>query len=379
MRKEKKIIVDENTNNRVNGLHVSKQNITPLKTEHLTFTRFIAALIIVFFHFGVDAPPFNNNFFRPLLVNSGLAVSYFFVLSGFVMVVAYGGGNEHVDAKRYLINRAARILPVYYAAMLLMLLYYYVRIHVLKTPSIYYPNATDTLLNSTLLQSWVPGRALTLNPPAWSLSVEGFFYLAFPFILNKVYRRVKFKSFIAGTVAFFIVSQALFHFLIYTWPNQIYYFYFQPVLRLNEFLVGIATGGLFLQKKMKVRHPFLMLVLLTLTAMAILRIDVWPLDFHNGLFAVFFAPMLYVLAVNEGRLYKVFSKRALTFLGEISYAVYIFQHPVYYLFTATLTYSGHKITPLLFYIYLLLLLIVAAVSHLFIEVPLRKLIRTKRL
>lgn len=294
------------------------------------------------------------------------------------MVVAYGSRNEPVNAKRYFINRAARILPVYYAAMLLMLLYYYVRIEVLQTPSPYYPNATDTLLHATLLQSWIPGKALSLNPPAWSLSVEAFFYVTFPFILNRVYRRVSLKALFVGTIIFFVGSQALFHVLIYTWPSQIYYFYFQPVLRLNEFLVGIATGALFMRGPMRVRHPFTTLLMLLLTAIVILRVDVWPVDFHNGLFAIFFAPMLYVLAVNEGRLYKSFNIKVLTFLGEISYAVYIFQQPVYLIFTAALTYTGHKINPPLFYIYLLILLAVAALSYLFIEAPLRKLIRTKR-
>jgi peptidoglycan/LPS O-acetylase OafA/YrhL len=350
-------------------------NLHHLKTDQLTFTRFIAAIIIVFFHFGVDTPPFNNHFFRPLIVNSGLAVSYFFVLSGFVMMIAYGKKNDHVNTRDYLINRAARILPVYYAALILMLVYYFLRIYVLKTPSTYYPNFIDTFLNATLTQSWIPEKAGALNPPAWSLSVEAFFYLSFPFIFNRIYKKLSLRSYIINVVIFFIASQLIFHFLIYTWPSLKYYFYFQPLLRLNEFLVGTAVGAIFLTKSKPFKHSALILFLLLIVAVFILRTDFFPIDFHNGLFALLFAPMLYVLARNQGKLNRLFSRKSLIFLGEISYGVYIFQQPVYFLFTGSLTFCGFKMIPELFYLYLLILIGVSTLCQLYVEIPLRKNIR----
>jgi peptidoglycan/LPS O-acetylase OafA/YrhL len=38
----------------------------------------------------------------------------------------------------------------------------------------------------TLTQAWIPKAAVAWNGPAWSLSVEAFFYLLFPFILPKL-------------------------------------------------------------------------------------------------------------------------------------------------------------------------------------------------
>lgn len=345
------------------------------KTEHLTFTRFIAAIVIVFFHFGVEAPPFDNSFFRPMIVNAGLSVSYFFILSGFVMTIAYGKRDGQFNTTGYLRNRAARILPLYYTAMLLMMVYYFIRVNILKTPSSYNVNGFDTILNGLLIQAWLPDKAFTLNPPAWSLSVEAFFYLLFPFMFNRIYKRLSQQSFFLWNLVFFIISQAVFHFLIYTWPDEIYYFYFVPILRLNEFMTGIALGGLFLIQKKGWKFTGYGLIILLFLSAFVLRKNVSPIDFHNGLFAIFFAPMLFLLAMNQGKINRLFSRKPLVFLGEISYGVYILQFPVYFFFTATLTFFGHKITPPLFYIYLLILIVVSAICHLLIEVPLRNRIR----
>ena len=291
------------------------------------------------------------------------------------MIVAYGNKNRIFNTAEYLTNRAARILPLYFAAMFLMLLYYFIRVNVFKTPSNYYVNTGDTLLNTLLLQSWLPGKALTLNPPAWSLSVEAFFYISFPFIFTRIYTKLSLPLYIRLAVIFFIISQVLFHVLIYTWPQHIYYFYFQPILRLNEFLIGNALGALFLMRTKPIRYSVYGVIALMILSVVVLRIDTSPVDFHNGLFALFFGPMLYLLATSQGTVNRLFSKKLPVYLGEISYGVYIFQYPVYFFFTATLTWLGTKITPPLFYIYMLILLIVSVIFHELIELPLRKRIR----
>lgn len=291
------------------------------------------------------------------------------------MIVAYGKKRKSFNTAEYLTNRAARILPLYYTAMLLMIVYYFVRVNVLNTPSDYQLNSSDTFLNTLLVQAWVPGKAFTLNRPAWSLSVEAFFYISFPFIFNRIYKTLSSSAFVSIAVVFFVISQLLFHLLISVWPQHIYYFYFLPVLRLNEFLIGNALGAVFLIQKKPLKLAVYGVITLLIIGVAVLRTDTSPVDFHNGLFAIFFAPMLYLLACSQGLVNKLFSKKPMVFLGEISYGVYIFQYPVYFFFTSALTFFGHKITPALFYVYLLILLFFSAVCHLLIEMPLRKRIR----
>ena len=59
-----------------------------MRIEQLTFTRFLAATSIVIFHYGVKCYPFNNNEIAFIFKSADVGVSYFFILSGFVMLLA---------------------------------------------------------------------------------------------------------------------------------------------------------------------------------------------------------------------------------------------------------------------------------------------------
>src|SRR5215470_13120634 len=139
-----------------------------MRLHQLTFTRFIAAMGIVFFHFAPQVPPFNYFFIR----SAGIGVSYFFVLSGFVLIVAYAG--KKTSPAIFYKNRFARIYPVYFTALLVMGSYLWLRgtLH-----------ATDLTLCIFGVQAWVPTHTHDINYPAWSLSVEFFFYILFPFLV----------------------------------------------------------------------------------------------------------------------------------------------------------------------------------------------------
>lgn len=53
-----------------------------MRIEQLTFTRFIAAIAIVFFHFGKPLNIFSEPNIHKLLINANIGVSYFLILSG---------------------------------------------------------------------------------------------------------------------------------------------------------------------------------------------------------------------------------------------------------------------------------------------------------
>ncbi|MBT3880231.1 MAG: hypothetical protein HON76_21990 [Candidatus Scalindua sp.] len=55
-----------------------------MRVEILTFFRFIAAVIVVIFHFGRDATGFSG-----VLIAGPQMVTFFLVLSGFVMTLSY--------------------------------------------------------------------------------------------------------------------------------------------------------------------------------------------------------------------------------------------------------------------------------------------------
>lgn len=67
-----------------------------------------------------------NTFVRRLIFGGGFGVYLFFALSGYLLFWPfarhYWGGGATVDLRRYAINRAVRILPLYYVAVVLLLL-----------------------------------------------------------------------------------------------------------------------------------------------------------------------------------------------------------------------------------------------------------------
>jgi len=211
-----------------------------MRIEQLTFTRFLAAISIVIFHFGQGVFPFNHSF---IFSKANIGVSYFFILSGFVMIVAYGDRNE-VNVFEYLKSRIARIYPNYIFAILLMGVYF-----IFANTNI---DDLGLLLNLFMIQAWIPDKALSFNAPGWSLSIEFFFYLLFPWLFNRFYSKVNSQRIGIFIISIWIVSQVVTNLLTIrireehspTFFNFLYYF---PIIHLNEFLL-VNMAGILLVK-----------------------------------------------------------------------------------------------------------------------------------
>src|SRR6187402_655450 len=95
-----------------------------MNIPQLTFTRFIAAICIVILHFGMLVYPFSEPYIFPFVRHLDSLVSYFFVLSGFILVIANSSATKNaqtLDKKKFWINRFARIYPVYLVALVVVI------------------------------------------------------------------------------------------------------------------------------------------------------------------------------------------------------------------------------------------------------------------
>ena len=149
----------------------------PARLNGLTGLRTFAAINIVFFHFS------NPNWFGPLApaVNAGYAsVSFFILLSGFVLAYNYSGRARagELDKGRFWEARFTRLYPVYFLSLLLSWR---------MVPGEYASHThtmfwTGMVLSPLLLQGWVPELATFLNTPAWTMSAESAYYVLFPWL-----------------------------------------------------------------------------------------------------------------------------------------------------------------------------------------------------
>ena len=350
-----------------------------MQINQITFTRFIAALSVVFFHYGMHTLPESIPWLKNSITAGPTAVNYFFVLSGFIMAIAYYHvkPTNQLAKKKYWLARFARIYPVYMIALLLMAAASFSELgkNVLALP-----------LHLTMLQAWLPGYPMTLNNPGWSLSVEAFFYLCFPFILAMVYRLgLKYLA-IATVITWFITQYVLLSGINnpeYIPGSSLHDFiYYNPLMHINAFLAGLFCGILFKKNADSISSPKT-IWLISSIALIIILLETQPLiestigfkiAYTNGLIAPAFLLFIWLLASTQGRVQKWLSHPLLILLGEASFSIYILQKPIFGLYNKILEKRLALGDVADFYVALTLLIIISIASYKLFETPARNLI-----
>ena len=250
------------------------------------------------------------------LIRDGyLAVSAFFVLSGFVLMQSYGCTVwTQGSLIRYARGRLARVYPVYALSLLLVVPY----ISLSRVP-----NKTSLVANYVLLfQGWSGTLPVNWNTPAWSLSCEMFFYLSFPLAIWGL-RNLSGPASLAAAVATCFLPALMWKLGV---PDS-----FKPLIHLADFLMGImaSRGYEALRARMTGRGYWLYLPGMAAVVALMLNPLMIPavLDM-NGFLRPFTALTLIGLALSGGWLAQVFASRLSVFLGKASYAVYILHIPL---------------------------------------------------
>jgi len=356
-----------------------------MQLDQITFTRFIAALTVVFFHYGQNIFPANIPFLFENITAGPIAVGYFYVLSGFIMAIAYYQPKQKhqikINKKKYWIARFARIYPVYLLALLLIVAAKFKELpdHWLELP-----------LHLALLQSWIPGYPITLNTPGWSLSVEAFFYLCFPFLLIWVYKHGT-KPLAIFTVILWVITQTLLLTLLnsneYAPKSLLHDFiYYNPLMHLNSFVAGLLCG-IYLKRNPPIKSqekntPWLLL------SFSLIFLLIWSrphlesllgikLALTNGLLAPAFLLFIILLARNKSIITKIFSHGWLILLGEASYSLYILQKPIHGVYDKVIAPKVLLSETTHFYIFIIILILISILSYKYFETPMRKYIRKK--
>jgi peptidoglycan/LPS O-acetylase OafA/YrhL len=211
----------------------------------LTSIRFFAAMIVVMYHSGsgfMTAQAYIPGFVKSLLLNGYTDVTFFFVLSGFILHHIYRGKLAGPGSiKKFAVARFARIYPVYLVTMLVMFPFAGVNYDWRDVPQFF------------LLHWWITAPMALLgiwNGPSWTISVEAFFYFCFPWLSGGVavfsnrsiwlaLGALAIADFATGSSAFFSLHPAYFEWL--RWVPT-------PLVRLPEFIIGVLVGELHFRR-----------------------------------------------------------------------------------------------------------------------------------
>lgn len=314
---------------------------------YLDVSRFGAALLVAIGHVGLvyGLPVWGS------LAPIGL--SWFFVLSGFIIAYSCGDDTLRGSWRSYYLRRLIRIYPTYLLALLvpaLALIYAYQA----QGPGILAElgrNAMSTydlpaqislleflrvlLLNALflpVLDPWQTAKYL-FNSPLWSLYNEMAFYLLFP-LLHPLLQRLPSRRACAVTLLLLWLTQLALVWLVVptpaTWQNTNAIIYTNPLIRLPEFVMGLTVFRLLQLHDQPLRggaQPLVLLVVPTLVLL-ICRLVLVEQGFPYTQFAassIFLAGGLYLLA----RLPSPDHYRRLgAWLGGVSYTLYCVHIPV---------------------------------------------------
>lgn len=303
------------------------------RLDGLTGLRFLAAFL-VFVHHALT-PSIVSGGLADLPVISALAsfgfvgVTFFFVLSGFVLSWSWDGRRDKVG---FYGRRFARVWPLHAVTMTMAV------VIVLPYLGRDVGSAWQVLLGFGVVHSWVPDPHTYFvgNGPSWSLSCEAFFYALLPFLVPVVRGRGRRAALF--TVASCVVVLALVPVVLTPWHGRFGYLslWVFPGYRAAEFLIGVVLGWAVRQgwRPRWSLAQAAVLSALAYCAAAYLLYDVSesttrPLralaNLYGDLLLVLpFAALIGAVAVRdlEGRS-GLLGRRPLVRLGEASFAFYL--------------------------------------------------------
>lgn len=157
----------------------------PKRFEVLDSWRGICALLVATFHLHVMSHVFETTLVR----SSWMFVDFFFVLSGFVIMTAYGGGRlrSGSDAWRFLLRRLGRLWPLHIAMLGVLLAFEILKAvlaggfgtQFLRPAFDDHASLPALVPNILLVHSLGLFRWEAWNTPSWSISTEFYTYVLF--------------------------------------------------------------------------------------------------------------------------------------------------------------------------------------------------------
>lgn len=346
----------------------------PQKIHALTSLRFFAALYVVFYHSLGEAYPWvvQHQIPRDFVSLGYISVSFFFLLSGYILAIVYLRSDAPIRIRQFYIARFARIYPLFCITLIAgtpFVLIERIAQYGLKRA------ISKTILtfgaHFLMLQAWIP-NIHGIDPPNWSLSVETFFYLLFPFVGALLWRLRGARLWITAVVIW-LAGQAI---VIASTPHVLATTArFNPLLHLPTFAIGVLLArwqSISLHEKPEAsrarRRPLAFLLLLisviVLGSTIFLQRYLTIPSLNAGLLSPAFAVVIWFFSEDDGILGRILSAHWLVLLGEASYGLYLIHFPVLRLFE---TFHYERFSGLLYPLYLAVCIGLSIVSFYMLE------------
>lgn len=303
-----------------------------------------------------------------------LGVSVFFTISGFVItnaLIQLSEKSSRVDVYGFLVRRFRRLWPAATLVLALTLLYSLIAGWASRAM------ASDSFAAFFQYYNWrvittgtVYGQSLpSIFGHFWSLSIEAQFYVLAPliFLISRGRKMIQISLFALNIVVAIVVA---------TTSTSLTFVYSSTITRSAEISVGCLLAFAIkpikrLTSKLVLDHLASLLAFLAFAVLTMLtlRSGIQTSAYaHGGLVLISVLSALLIIGASFGKVASaVFSSRPLTWLGRISYSLYLVHFPI----RIILIWSGiwPEIQP---WLSVAVSIIVASLLFRFIERPFRE-------
>ena len=337
----------------------------------LTSLRMLFALMVFVSHFNIVSNVFDVH----LLTEGYVGVSFFFVLSGFIIAYSYDGRftSGTVTKRNFWVARIARIYPLHWFMLMVAA--------ALGTYTL--SNGWGDWLrhfipNLFLCQSYVPegGYYFSFNSPSWSLCCEQLFYLSFPFLVPLLHKPRRLLSlFVLSAVAVVICMSVT--------PESLAkdIWYVNPIARFPDFLLGMLAYSVLQRKECPAPSRsnatwYEVGAVILFVAFYLFSAYVPQVYRYSCYYWLPVACVIYVFARQQGALSRILSWRPLVWCGEVSFGFYLIHHLLFRLYVEAERHSALSLSPYMAVTVLFAItMILSAASFYGFEQPMNKLVK----
>lgn len=302
------------------------KDIQVTKYDYIDALRGFAILAVVFYHSKQWVIP-TSGILSQVAEQGARGVQFFYIASALTLFLSLGT-RKKIEAHpitSFFIRRFFRIAPLFYTAIIVYMLYDG------TVPRYFAPNGIQwwyVLLTALFLNGWLPETINSVVPGGWSIAVEMLFYLTVPYLFSRLkdIKSTLWFLFISLVMAKVLSVLAVDFFTPYFADDQRYLavsfsnfwiFSQMPVFTLGILLYHVVTR--YPDKNEKLATPLILLSLFLFAAFIKVETfaDLFPQHFLFG--AAFF---LFALSLHFSP-HKIFVNKITTFIGKISFSIYL--------------------------------------------------------
>ncbi|HCA7394792.1 TPA: acetyltransferase [Staphylococcus pseudintermedius] len=354
-----------------------RKPINPRYMPGLDGVRAVAVIAIIIYHLN------------PQWLSGGfLGVDTFFVISGYLitsLLLTEYHNTGKIELMSFWLRRVKRLIPavlfLVMGVIVLSLIFMPTEIQKVRADSIaaifYVSNWWYIMQNVDYFEQF----AVQPLKHLWSLAIEEQFYLVFPIVLLSLLSFIRRLKSIRIIFLILLVISMIAMMVLYVPNENVARVYFGTDTRIQTLLMGVLLALVWppFQLKAKVnRQMRTMIDTAGVVGLAILFIcfkfvsETNSILYYGGFFLISTVTLLVIASSvhPSGYFAKFLGNKVFTFIGSRSYSLYLWHYPIIVLIHHQFVQG--QIPPLVYVVEILLMVLMAEFSYIFIEQPFRK-------